>query len=149
MSKQVKVSRQCPNCKGTGEVYEQKRLDRPELREKIVKDTYTIMANELSQFIDEFKVDVRKPFTWEEISGDKRAYWYSRFETLIPDIDINEALTEQRRYFEDKITEAKNIAKKQVCSEISSRIANIEINAEDAIDFRSQVVDIAIGLGKA
>lgn len=46
-----------------------------EMREKKAQGIYKIVANEISQFIDEHKVAVRKPRTWDELPDGVRGYW--------------------------------------------------------------------------
>ena len=46
--------------------------------EEVAQAAYRITANELAQFIDEFKVSVRKPFKWSELSKEKKSYWYKQ-----------------------------------------------------------------------
>ena len=58
------------------------KLTRIEEVKKITELGYEIVADELSRFIDEFKVDVRKPHKWRELSEDKKAYWQDRFSPI-------------------------------------------------------------------
>lgn len=37
---------------------------------------YTILARELDEFIEEYKVDVRKCRGWDELDAEAKAYWY-------------------------------------------------------------------------
>lgn len=43
---------------------------------------YKIVASHMEQFIDEYRVDVRKPLTWEELTDDKRAFWVREAQRL-------------------------------------------------------------------
>ena len=54
-----------------------------ELREKATQEIYQIVADELAQFIDEFKVEVRKPLKWNELSDEKKSYWYQRVSPVL------------------------------------------------------------------
>jgi len=45
------------------------------MREKIAKALYEAASKERDDFIDEQKLDVRKSYPWDRLSGLSRQYW--------------------------------------------------------------------------
>jgi len=52
------------------------------LRKKRAEEIYKIVNAEMSAFIDEYEVKVRKPLPWEELPKSAKAYWLNKADQL-------------------------------------------------------------------
>lgn len=52
------------------------------MREKIGEELYKIASEERDAFIDEYKLDIRKSRTWDELPKSSKGYWQERTDQI-------------------------------------------------------------------
>lgn len=54
-----------------------------ELEEELGQVIYEISSSEMDQFIDEFKLDIRKPRKWDELDSRAKLYWCLKADRIL------------------------------------------------------------------
>jgi hypothetical protein len=65
--------------------------------EQLAQRIYEICATEISEFIDEYHVDVRKPLSWEELTQAKKDYWQKYAKQILFLMPSEEAIRKEGR----------------------------------------------------